>query len=173
MAREPISLDELLTRQDQANTLAVVEAVPDRSDRVRITPFVAGPGCSCALGVTVPKDVLESVTTTGEAKDRCGKRLMVVEVTFADPILSDVFRQLCDTARKAARARPERRRRRGRRESEARGGTCEFEHRHCVQACRRAYPHGGALYRACLRVCQEEYNACEGGGPPPDLFEDE
>lgn len=171
MAREPISLDELLTRQDQANTLATVEAIPDRSDRVRITPFVAGPGCSCALGVTVPKDVLESVTMTGEAKDCCGKRLMVVEITFADPILSDVFQQLCDTGRKAARARPERRRR-GRRESAAPGGTCDFEHRHCVRSCRRAYPHGGALYRRCLDFCQEQLDECESPWPLPYSYED-
>ncbi|MEV0387742.1 hypothetical protein [Nonomuraea sp. NPDC050643] len=150
MAREPISLDDLLTRQDRAGTLSTVEAVPDRPDRVKVTPFVSGLGCSCSLGVTVPKDALESITTTEDTKECCGKRLMVVEVSFADPALSEVFRQLGHAVGKAAR------------QPDVRGGTCAFEHKHCVQNCRRAYPLGGSAYLRCLDVCQEELNACTG-----------
>ena len=162
MAREPISLDELLTRQERAGTVCTIEAVPDKPDRVRITPFVSGPGCSCSHGMTVPKDVIESVTTTDDTKDCCGRKLTVVEVSYADPILNDVFRQLGEAARQTARVRPARRARRGRRNTETRGGTCAFEYEHCVRNCRRAYPLGGSAYRECLAVCQEELNACEG-----------
>ncbi|MCG5220153.1 hypothetical protein [Streptosporangium sp. KLBMP 9127] len=164
MAGEPISLDELLTHQDEASSLSTIEAVPDDPDRVMITPFTPGLGCLCSHAFSVPKETIDSVTTTDKVKDCCGKMLMVVEISFADPILNDVYRQISDSARTMA----EPRRSAGAAEHEswsAYGGPsksiCQLEHRECVRSCARHYHPNTYAYRRCVEFCDDALLECE------------
>lgn len=103
MAGDRISIDDLLARQDQPGRLLVtVEALADDEKRVKVTPYIADVGCLCSRALTVNKDAIESLTTTEEVHVCCGKRLMVVEVSFVDDTLTDVFQQLADAARQTA-----------------------------------------------------------------------
>lgn len=100
MAREELSIDQLLANQQQQEALrATIEAIPDDSERVKVTPFYAGLGCVCALALKVARNGIEAVTTTGDVHICCGKRLMVVEISFNDGTLNDLFEQLSDPAR--------------------------------------------------------------------------
>ncbi|GAA4455836.1 hypothetical protein GCM10023170_049450 [Phytohabitans houttuyneae] len=104
MSGDRITVDDVLARQGSAEELRVtIEAVPEDEGRVKVTPFVPDVGCLCAYSLTIDKQVIESVTTTDEFHHCCGKRLMIVQVSFAENALADVFQQLGDSARRSAR----------------------------------------------------------------------
>lgn len=106
MAGEAISLEDLLARQEQpVGLLATVEAVADRPDRVKVTPYLSQAGCQCAHSLTIPKEAIEELTTTEEFHLCCGKKLMVVQVSFSDATLADVFEQLAETAGRTSQVR--------------------------------------------------------------------
>ncbi len=94
MAREEIGVDALLEAQgaDGAALLATIESVSDDDSRVRVTPFVAEAGCSCAQAITVPKTDIKKLYTTDDVHWCCGKKLTVVEVEFVHDSLTDVVR---------------------------------------------------------------------------------
>jgi hypothetical protein len=103
---DQITIDELLERQGQPGQMLVtIEALPDDDERVKVTPFVAEVGCLCSRALNVNKSAIESVTTTDEVHVCCGKRLMVVEVVFADATLADIFQQVADAVQQAAPGR--------------------------------------------------------------------
>ncbi len=104
MAREEISVDALLKAQgaDGASLLATIEPVTDDDSKVRVTPFVAETGCSCAQAITVPKKDIKTLYTTDDVHWCCGKKLTVVEVEFVHDSLTDVVRQLGEMSRRAA-----------------------------------------------------------------------
>ncbi|MFD0853484.1 hypothetical protein ACFQ07_14700, partial [Actinomadura adrarensis] len=106
MARESLSLDALIAQQEQQGLPSIVEAIADRPDHVRVTPYTTGAGALHSFAFVVPKDAVESVTTTDESHTCCGKKLPVVETTFADPILNDVLRQLSGAFPQAVPRRP-------------------------------------------------------------------
>lgn len=102
MARERLSVDELLARQDEPGELrATIEAVPGDDEQVKVTPYVSDAGCLCSLAIAVRKDQIDSLATTDESHRCCGKTLAVVTVTFADATLTNVFGQLSNSARRA------------------------------------------------------------------------
>jgi hypothetical protein len=100
MAREEVSVDGLLESQgaEDGSLLATIEAVADDVTRVRITPFVAGSGCSCEQAITVPKQAIRALFKTDDIHLCCGKKFAVVEIEFADDVLADVFRQLGESS---------------------------------------------------------------------------
>jgi hypothetical protein len=107
MAREEVSVDSLLESQgaEDASLLATIEPVADDVTRVRITPFVAGSGCSCEQAITVPKQAIQALFKTDDIHWCCGKKFAVVEIEFANDILADVFRQLGESSRMRASQR--------------------------------------------------------------------
>ncbi|GGS72824.1 hypothetical protein GCM10010156_34650 [Planobispora rosea] len=103
MSGKRISIDDLLANQEQPQGIrATIEAVADQPGKVKVTPYLPGGGCQCAVSVVLPKEAIESLTTTDEDHWCCGKRLSVVQVNFADPTLADVVRQFTDPSRQRA-----------------------------------------------------------------------
>ena len=98
---ERFSLDELLSFQSTATTVATVEAVDDESDSVKVTPWVRGTGCLCHLALKLPKAAIDYVSPTGDVHYCCGKSLRVVEIHFADEgsiSLRALFGQIMESA---------------------------------------------------------------------------
>jgi hypothetical protein len=82
---ESMGLDEFLSGQGKlAGFTATLEAVPDKSTHVNVTPFHHDRGCGCASSFELPKEAIRSVTPTGDYHFCCGKRLQVVVVEFAE-----------------------------------------------------------------------------------------
>jgi hypothetical protein len=82
-----MKLDEFLESQNSASDAgftAVIEAIPDRPEDVKVTPFVDEHGCGCDSSLELPKTMIESVTPTGKFHLCCGKRLEVVVVEFTE-----------------------------------------------------------------------------------------
>jgi hypothetical protein len=99
--RGPISLTDFLKEQTSANLVATVEAIPGDAERVKVTPWVPGPGCLCHLAFTVPQGDIASVRPTGQTHYCCGKNLKVVEITFKEGATmktSEVFSQMMQAA---------------------------------------------------------------------------
>lgn len=74
-----------------------MEAVPDKPDQVKMTPWQPQQGCLCHLSLVLPKSAIESVTPTGQKHPCCGKVLLVVEVKFKEGAtleLRTIFDQL-------------------------------------------------------------------------------
>lgn len=186
MSGEPISLDELLTRQGGAGARATLDEVPDQPDRVQVTPFTPDAGCLCDHAFTVPRDAIASVTPTGETHDCCGKTLLVVTLTFADPVLNDVYQQLNASIGKMTHERPAAWARTAPYRSPdpattappwwsgpPRHGTgpepryyyCEFEHRYCVRDCDRLYRPGTLPHRRCVQRCDDALDECNRPHP--------
>lgn len=97
MPDEPLTLDELLERQESGpgSLLATVEAVPDRPEHVRVTPFRGDGGCRCSQALVLPRSVVGAVTPTGQEHRCCrGGRLLVVELEVTDPTVAEILRQL-------------------------------------------------------------------------------
>lgn len=97
---DEISLDDLLARQNSAgrSLRVTVEAVDDDPERVKVTPFPAGAGCRCPQSLTIPKAQIRRLADTSEVHMCCGKQLVVVEIEFSEPVLTDVFEQLSSRA---------------------------------------------------------------------------
>jgi hypothetical protein len=103
MAGEKLSVDELLANQGKQGALrATIEAISDDTERVKVTPFIAGLGCLCDQALNIKKDQIESISTTDDVHICCGKRLLVVEISFKDSTVADLFQQLSDPARLGA-----------------------------------------------------------------------
>jgi hypothetical protein len=101
MAKEKMTLDELLARQDSGGNLATVESITDDPDNVKITPWRQDGGCLCHLALTVPKNTIESVEPTDQRHFCCNKVLYVVELQFkkgGSIALNDLFRQVANRA---------------------------------------------------------------------------
>jgi hypothetical protein len=170
MAGEAISLDELRTIQERSGSLSTIEVIADQDDRVKVTPFAPGVGSLHSSAITVPQDAIGSLTTTDEVHYCRGKTLMVVEVSFADPTLDDVYRQIRSAAVRTAHARhgahaafPGRRPgpwHEGRHELARLSSWCDEEYEHCTDICARLYHPGSVRYRRCVRGCHEAYIDC-------------
>jgi len=103
MAGEKLSIDELLANQEKQGAFrATIEAIPDDIDRVKVTPFIAGLGCLCDHALTIKKGEIESISTTDDVHICCGQRLLVVEISFKESTVADLFQQLSDPARLGA-----------------------------------------------------------------------
>lgn len=105
MAKEQISVDDLLASQSKARFNATVEAIEGEPDLVKITPWTATAGCLCHLSMNILKASLMGVTPTENTHLCCGKMLKVVELNFkkGESIkLEDVFGQLSASARDAS-----------------------------------------------------------------------
>jgi hypothetical protein len=95
MAGEEISIDELLDKQSSSSAIrATVERIEGDDSRVTITPYIQGIGCLCNRSLSVPKAAVASIRTTDDVHTCCGKQLSVVEISFGDETLEDVFKQL-------------------------------------------------------------------------------
>jgi hypothetical protein len=92
MPKERLSLDALL--ESQGAIRGSVESVPGSSDQVRVTPVQSGNGCACDRSIVIAKNEIEAVTVTDEVRDCCGKRLPVVEISFANETVASVFQQV-------------------------------------------------------------------------------
>lgn len=91
-----LSLDELFQKQGEGQYMATIEPTVDPA-QVKLTPYLANLGCLCSQSIKIPKDLIDSVTPTGEFHLCCGKRLIVVEIHFkkgANLPLNTIFDQL-------------------------------------------------------------------------------
>jgi hypothetical protein len=84
-----MDLEEFLEAQGatvagEGRFLATVEAIADRPEDVKVTPYAPGSGCGCSSALDVPKRMIREVRPTGEHHLCCGKRLAVVEIEFAE-----------------------------------------------------------------------------------------
>jgi hypothetical protein len=155
-SKQLASIDELLDLQDTASDLQVtVERVPGQDDVIKVTPFVAGSSCLCDIALTIPKDAIDSVTATGETHHCCGKLLSVAELSFSQPVWSDVLQQLVASASTRVAAPdvlvgPS-------------AGNCQAAFLACEQAC----VHENRAVGPCDANCAQGYRICLGGWPPP------
>lgn len=184
MAGDRISLDDLLAQQSLPEPLlATVEPIAGDADRVRITPFLTGKGCSCSSSLNVLKTHIEAVQTTGQTHLCCGKKLMVVEIVFSNPVVADVVQQLRDGAPppaqavavpSAARLNPALFprtsaliagvRRVGTLDELSSGFyddyTCSEARAHCRKVCVRLYRSDLEGRELCNCECENDYNSC-------------
>jgi hypothetical protein len=79
-----ITLEELLSEQGKIVTLATIEAVPEKADFVKVTPWTFGRGCMCHFALEVPKQAIANVVLTRHGYSCCGKALSVVQVEFKE-----------------------------------------------------------------------------------------
>ena len=82
--KKDISLEELLAEQSKPVTLATIEAVPEKSDFVKVTPWTSRRGCMCHLALEVPRKDIANVALTSHGHSCCGKSLRVVQVEFKE-----------------------------------------------------------------------------------------
>jgi hypothetical protein len=101
-----ISLDALLVEQSITVTLATVEAIPDKPDLVRVTPWIPARGCACRFALDVPKRDIGKLTRTEHRHFCCGKVLSVVEIEFKDESVLSVTSVFADLSRRAASTPP-------------------------------------------------------------------
>lgn len=102
-----ISLDELLSQQQQGLFLATVEPVEDQPEDCKLTPWVEGQGCLCSLAVVIPRAAISSVKLTENRHYCCGKLLFVVEINFQQGSsikLDDLFSQMMKSATSSRQA---------------------------------------------------------------------
>jgi hypothetical protein len=100
-AAQRFSLDDFLKEQSKAVMKVTIEAIADKQDSVKLTPYVSGKGCLCNLSISVPRASVKSVGLTGETHLCCGKALRVVQVEFAEGqsiTYSEMLEQLSTTA---------------------------------------------------------------------------
>lgn len=189
MAGETISLDELQKQQERSRSLSTIDGIADQPDRVKVTPFARDAGCLCSYAVTVPTGAIGTITTTEEVHDCCGKTLMVVEVSFADPTLNDIYQQIGNSARRTTRTNAREQipalawnvlleralapgRRTDSRHTERLGGWiltelaeelrtyCSKEYRYCQASCAERYRPGSSAYEECMEGCDKAYSEC-------------
>jgi hypothetical protein len=82
--KKDISLEELLAEQSKIVTFATIEAVPEKTDFVKVTPWILGRGCMCRFALEVPKKDIANVVLTKHGYSCCGKDLSVVQVEFKE-----------------------------------------------------------------------------------------
>ncbi|MFC4115143.1 hypothetical protein [Nonomuraea zeae] len=165
MAGESISVDDLIAQQEQQGLPSIVEAVADRPDHVKITPYAAGAGPLRSYAFVVPKDAVETLTVTEESHTCCGRRTPVVETTFADPILNDVLRQLSkafprEVPRRSPRAAGPAPRSRRPRRVRTDPFYCDVLYQECYGYCADQYPDGGPEFDRCTSACADDYWDC-------------
>jgi hypothetical protein len=80
--KKDISLEELLAEQSKSVILATIEAVADKTEFVKVTPWIVGRGCMCHFALEVPKKDIANVVLTTHGRSCCGKDLSVVQVEF-------------------------------------------------------------------------------------------
>lgn len=110
MTKQSLSIDELLSKQVEPSLLATVEAVQDKPELVKITPWRAAAGCLCHLSLRIPKGLLDGATPTGDMHVCCGKTLQVVQLhlkTGESLNLEDVIGQLHAASTETAHTHPE------------------------------------------------------------------
>ena len=74
--------DEFLKHQQESGIeiMATVEPVPDKVDRVKVTPYSRGRGCRCSSGFQLAVADIEDVQPLGNAIWCCGKQLRPAKV---------------------------------------------------------------------------------------------
>ena len=82
--KKDIGLEELLAEQSKIVTLATVEALPEKADFVKVTPWTLGRECTCHLGLEVPKSDIAKVVLTKYGYSCCGNALNVFQVEFPE-----------------------------------------------------------------------------------------
>ena len=100
-----MNLEELLSAQTKSGFRATVEAIPEKPDLVKITPWSEGVGCLCHLAMNLSKSSVEGVTPTRDTHVCCGKTLKVVELHLkkgATMQVEDLFDQLNTSANRRA-----------------------------------------------------------------------
>lgn len=99
MSNTDSSLTSLLEEQATSSRRFVIEAVPDKSEVVKVTLLTPGMRLSCDAGVTMPTKAISSVKKTGDTVACCGKTLQAVELTFSQEQMvsyDDVFSTVRD-----------------------------------------------------------------------------
>jgi hypothetical protein len=94
---DTISLDALLSDQENPVVSVTIELITDLPELIKVTPWSSTGGCLCHLAVQIKRSSVESVTPTGEVHLCCGKRLKVVDIKFKEGesiALDDLFSQL-------------------------------------------------------------------------------
>jgi hypothetical protein len=95
-----MTVDQFLATQNEP--LATIESIDGKPDLVKVTPWLESVGCLCTLSLVFPKNVIASINPTGGIHHCCGKRLLIVKVTFekdAQVAVADVFAQAASSAR--------------------------------------------------------------------------
>jgi hypothetical protein len=155
MGKEKISIEELLTRQGGLRRRATIKL--DSDDRVTVTPVVAGGGCACAQAVVVDKADIEGVVLTDEVHDCCGERLSVVEVTFVNETVTDIFRQLSEAAARRSQSRPIP----TAAQTRPAFRDCGLNYQYCTESC-GWWASSELDYQLCANRCHQTYKACAG-----------
>src|SRR5947207_138626 len=79
-----LSVDAVLEEQGRAPAfLATLEALEDRPDKVKVTPWMPGDGCQCHLARAVPRAAIEAERTP-HSHLCCGKTLPVWALHFRE-----------------------------------------------------------------------------------------
>jgi hypothetical protein len=113
-----VTVEQLLEIQKRETLLATLEAVPEKPNLVKVTPWFPGRGCACSSSLVVEKRSIKKLTRTGRRHFCCGKLLTVVEVEIdgkAVISLSEVFALVIRRAAAGSRLRRRRVYRKGRR----------------------------------------------------------
>ena len=106
-----VGLDELLEIQKRQTLFATVEAVPEKSNAVKVTPWYPGRGCACGSSLVVDKKSIKKLTRTGRRHFCCGKLLSVVEIEIDVDAVMPLHEVFVLLARRAATKTRLRRRR--------------------------------------------------------------
>ena len=78
-----LTVEQLLEEQKRSTNLAVLKAIPNDSEHVRVIPWQPGMKCLCGKGMVVPRKAIESLQKRDETVRCCGESLQVVEITFS------------------------------------------------------------------------------------------
>jgi hypothetical protein len=161
MAGERITVDDVLARSGALR--ATVHEVAGDDGRARIVPFTTGRDCLCAMGIAVRKEAIDHCVTTDETAECCGRRTDVVEISFRDDDLGDVFRQLTEHAASFVRALGRRKAMGGpqlREDSLPPGDGDPYSTAHCVTAHDLCTLGCHSLDYRCRCECRESYMEC-------------
>ncbi len=102
--KKEIQLEDLLAEQSKVATLATVEAVADKPELVRVTPWIPGRGCACRFALTISKRDISKLVLTENRHHCCGKVQRVVEVSFEEGSVLAIADLFADLSSRAASA---------------------------------------------------------------------
>jgi hypothetical protein len=106
---DEINLDELLDEQQKETQFATLEAIPDKPELFKITPWFPKRGCACQFALVIEKKNIQKLTRTGHRHPCCGKLLRVVEVEIKADSVMPLNEVLADLSRRASLQSPTRR----------------------------------------------------------------
>lgn len=84
MSKDEVGLDALLAEQAAWSGRAIIEAIPDKPDMVKVTPLTPTLRARCGIDVTVPKSAIKRVKKLDKTVRCCGHHIQAVEIEFAN-----------------------------------------------------------------------------------------